>query len=351
METFNRSMFRLARAARGLTQKEIEQGSGYTQAAISKIENGLELPSEEMIAALSQVLGFPREFFFQDGRVIGLPQYHYRKRARLGSRVLQKIEADINIQCMHIKKLVKSYEGIAEPRLPSIDLDMEQWTPQEAAQQIRGYWMIPRGPIDNLITIVEEAGVVVVPLDFNTSLLDAMSFRLPGLPPMIFINRVVPGDRFRFTLAHELAHLILHNDPLDDGEMEDDADKFAAELLIPAAEIRPFLKQPSLGKLGRVKTHWKVSIKALIYNAHQLKLITPSQYRNLNIQYSKAGYSRGEPFPIEIEKPLLLTDMVNHHMRELGYSGADMSQLLLLEPEEFQGRYMEKPRLRIVTNN
>jgi hypothetical protein len=72
------------------------------------------------------------------------------------------------------------------------------------------------------------------------------------------MNSTVPGDRYRFTLAHELAHLVLHNHPAGDEEMETEADEFAAEFLMPAKEVRPYVAAPSLGRLGRAKAHWKV---------------------------------------------------------------------------------------------
>lgn len=345
-------MLQLARAARGLTQSETACTAGVTQALISKIENGLITePSEDVVTTLASVLGFPPAFFYQQDKIHGLPQFHYRKRARLGARALQKIEADINIQRKHVEQLTRSYEGSKKHELPVVDLDREQWTPQQAAQHIRGFWMIPSGPITNLTEIIEDAGVVVIHLDFGTHLLDALSFRIPGIPPLIFINRLVPGDRYRFTLAHELGHLVVHNNPQNEDEMEDQANKFAGEFLMPANEIRAYLKYPSLGKLGRVKSHWKVSIKALIYNAYQLKLITPSQYRRLNVNYNKAGYAKGEPFPIEIENPTLLAAMISYHLQGLGYSISDMANLLVLEPNEFQRRYIGKPQLHIVSSN
>ena len=351
MEKFNRDMLQLARGARGLTQGEVARASGVTQALISRIENGLDVPSEEVLSFLSSALRFPRAFFFEESRALGLPQYHYRKRARLGARILQKIEADTNIRRMHVQKLCRSFEIGHRVSTPVIDLDSAQLTPQQAAQQLRGYWTIPRGPIDDLTAIVESAGIVIIPMDFGTHLLDALSFRIPGVQPLIFMNCHVPGDRYRFTLAHELAHLILHNLPMSDDKMEEDADKFAAEFLMPALEIRPYLKSPSLGTLGRVKSLWKVSIKSLIFNAYHLKLITPSQYRGLNVNYSKAGYSRGEPFPIELEKPSLLPEMISCHLNNLTYSLDEMARLLLLEVDEFQELYIERRRLQLVVNN
>jgi len=351
MEKFNRDMLQLARGARGLTQEEVARASGVTQALISRIENGLDVPSDEVLLSLSRALHFPRAFFFEESRAQGLPQYHYRKRAKLGARTLQKIEADTNIRRMHVQKLSRSFEIGHRVSAPVIDLDLTELTPQQAAQQLRGYWTIPRGPIDNLTAIVESAGIVIIPLDFGTHLLDALSFRIPGVQPHVFMNCNLSGDRYRFTLAHELAHIILHNSPMSDDQMEEEANIFAAEFLMPAIEIRPYLKSPSLGTLGRTKSLWKVSIKSLIFNAYQLKLITPSQYRGLNVNYSKAGYSRGEPFPIGLEKPSLLSEMIAYHIDSLTYSIGEMARLLLLEAEEFQELYLERRHLRLVVNN
>ena len=130
-----------------------------------------------------------------------------------------------------------------------------------------------------------------------------------GLPPLFFMNRDVPGDRFRFSLAHELGHMILHSIPDDETKIEDQAHRFAAAFLMPSAEIKPYLVAPKLSSLARVKAFWKVSIKALIKRAHDLHLITDNQYRWLNVQYSKA-FKTGEPIPVERERPSRLREMV-----------------------------------------
>ena len=346
--SFNRAMLSVARAARGFTQSDLAKAAGVTQALISKLESGMTSdPTGETVGALAAALRVPVAFLECAERPHGMPQFHYRKRARLGRKALDKIEAQINIRRIHAERLLRSYETPADD-FPVIDLENLGWTPQQAAQHIRGLWMLPRGPVDNLTEAVERAGAVVVQIDFGTRLLDALSFRLPGLPPLIFMNSSVPGDRYRFTLAHELAHLILHNAPETDENMEVQADQFAAELLMPAKEIRPYLASPSLGSLARIKPYWKVSIKALIVQCDRLKLVTPNQYTGLNVNYSKAGYSKGEPFPIPLERPSVLSAALNHHLSALGYSLEELAALLLMEPTEFEEVYTPQPRLRLV---
>jgi Zn-dependent peptidase ImmA (M78 family)/transcriptional regulator with XRE-family HTH domain len=349
-DKFNRAMLQLARAARGFTQGDLASRSGVTQALISKLENGITTdPSPETVDSIASALNLPSAFMYSTDKVYGLPPYHYRKRARLGKRALDMIEAIVNIRRMHIERLVKSYEIPASKQFPTIDLDKNQWTPRTAAQFLRGMWLIPRGPIDNLTEIVERAGAIVIQMNFDTALLDAVSLRLPGLPPLIFMNTAVSGDRYRFTLAHEVAHLTCHHQPENDENMEEQADEFAAELLMPAKEIRPYLTNPTMGSLARAKSFWKVSMKALIVQASRLNVIPPSQYTSLNVLYSKAGYSkRGEPFPIPVERPNALGEAIRHHLNALHYSAEEMGRLLVQNVQEFSDTYLERPRLRVV---
>ena len=349
-DKFNRDMLMVARGARGFTQGELAKKAGVTQALISKIENGLTVdPTSETVSSIAAALNYPEEFFYSSEKPHGLPPFHFRKRASLGSKALAKIEADINIRRIHLDRLLKSFEVQAAKEFPIIDLEKHQWSARDAAQYIRGHWMVPRGPIENLTAVVERAGAVVIQINFETPKLDALSFRLPGMPPLIFMNSSVPGDRYRFSLAHEIAHLTCHNHSEGEETMEEQADEFAAELLMPAKEVRPYLTFPTLPKFGGAKEFWKVSIKSLIVQAYRLKVITPNLYTRLNVQYSKAGYAKfGEPFPIPIEQPSILSQAIAHHMRKLAYSPEEMAKLLMLSKEEFLTTYTERPRLRLV---
>ena len=95
----------------------------------------------------------------------------------------------------------------------------------------------------------------------------------PGTPAILFVNSRMPADRARFSLAHELGHLVMHECPL--GDVEREADRFAAELLMPAREIGPeFPSSISLKTLVPLKARWRISIRALVYRACNLGLIS-----------------------------------------------------------------------------
>lgn len=352
-DKFNAAMLQLARSACGLTQEEAAQAAGVTQALLSKLENRLLTnPSHDVVESLANALRFPAAFFYQPDSLIGLPHFHHRKRAKLQAKPLARIHSIVNIRRMHLQRLLRSWEREPSKPIPELDPENLGLTAQALALRMREYWLLPRGPVDNLVDLIEAAGGVIILVDFNTSFIDGISIRIPGLPPTFFMNSQVPADRFRYSLAHELGHIIMHSVPGDDETMESQADEFAASFLMPAQDVRPYLSSASIAKLGRVKPFWKVSIKALIRRAFDLKLVTPYQYKSLNIEYGKAHYNSGEPHPIEFEKPKLFAQIVEHHMRALGYSISEMAQLLCIHEDVFRKAYLPGAKgLRLVVSN
>jgi Zn-dependent peptidase ImmA (M78 family) len=167
---------------------------------------------------------------------------------------------------------------------------------------------------------------------------------------MIFVNESIPGDRLRFSLAHETAHLMLHHHlPLPSEEIEDEANEFAAEFLMPASDIRNFLSRVTLKKLATLKPHWGVSIQALLMRASQLGQLSERQRRYLWMQVSASGYKTEEPLPIPLEEPALMTELIQTHAVDLAYDDAALSKLLNLELAEFRSQYRAgTPKLRLL---
>lgn len=342
-------MLTLARDARGLTQEELADRVGIGQGTLSKYETGLQEPPNSFVKALGEALGYPDSFFFEPGRPYGLPPFHYRRRKKLSKKVLGRIVAEMNIRRVHLSKLLLSFERKSNTYIPEIDRDdymgrsKAPFSIEDVARTIREMWMLPSGPIPNMVELIEANGGVVIPCDFGTDLLDAMSQRIDGLPILVFINVNAPTDRLRHTLAHELGHMILHTTTVKDDEvMEDEADAFAGAFLLPADEVRTQLRKFDLRQLANMKNYWKVSMAAIAVRADRLKLITPYQSKMFWIEMSRLGYRKREPNEPPREMPSLLRQMVAFHMKKLGYSASDMAKLLHLRLQEFQSMYGEE---------
>jgi Zn-dependent peptidase ImmA (M78 family) len=285
-------------------------------------------------------------FFYEVGRPYGLPPFHYRRRKKLSAKSLGRIVAEMNIRRIHLTKLLISFDWKTNAFIPEIDPDEYQgrskkpFTIEGAARSVREMWMLPTGPIPNMVDLLEANGGIVIPCDFGSDLIDAMSQRIEGLPVLFFVNVNSPSDRLRHTLAHELGHMVLHTITVkSDEEMEDEADAFAGAFLLPADEIRPQLRRFDLRQLANMKLYWKVSMAALAVRADRLKLITPYQSKMFWIEMGKLGYRKREPNEPPKEHPSLLRQMIAFHIKKLGYGINEMAKLLHLRAAEFQDMY------------
>ena len=285
----------LAREARGLTQKELSQRLDIVQGTLSKIEQGLQNASDDFLRKLSDILSFPINFFSIDNKIHSPDVIYFRKRLVLPKKVTMKVEAKMNIIRIVVERLLKNVD-LVEPEIPNWDVS-ENGSPTKAAQFVRSKWKIPKGRIDNLTSILEQKGIIIIPLDFESSKIDGISMLTEKAYPIIFLNNVMPNDRQRLSLAHELGHLILHFGKIvaQDRDLEKEAFEFASEFLVPGQEFKNISSPIDLRFLANQKLYWKVSMASLLYRVSDLGLATPNQLRYLWSQISALGYKTVEP--------------------------------------------------------
>jgi len=320
-------MVRLARESRELTQADLARQLNVPQSKISKIEAGLLQPSDPELQRLARILDRPNQFFSWTDPVYGFATHEmfHRRRQKVSARTLARNHAEMNIRQMQLERLLRA-ATIDGDGFQRIDPDEYDGNIEEVARAVRAAWQLPPGPVKKLARVIENAGGVIVPHDFGTRQIDAVSQWLPHLPPVFFLNTQFPSDRLRLSLAHELGHLIMHRTVAPNAEEE--AGRFAAEFLMPAADIRHQLRDVTLPVLARLKLYWRVSMAALARRAHELEAITDRQYRRLMMRITQLGYRKREPVDIEPETPALFHRLIELHVSELDYSWADLAQFL-----------------------
>ena len=344
-------MLVLARESRGMTQKDLADATGISQGNISKYESGLIYIKEEHISNLMNVLGYSGTFFeLPDRRYgFGVSCTYHRRRASMPIQELKSILARVNVLRIHIGRLLNGAEIECATGFRRIDCDDHNGDVEKIARMVRSEWMIPDGPIHNMVSVIERAGGIVFRCSFGTKKIDAISQWVGDFPPLFFVNSETPSDRSRFTLAHELGHVIMHSVTTESPEQE--ADRFAAEFLMPKSSVIGDLQHITFDDLVKLKIHWKVSMQAIIMRAKNLETITPWQYRALFERISRLGYRTREPIDLPIEQPTVLQDLINLHITEFGYSIDDLAKLLYISVAELGELYgiSEKPHLRLIT--
>ena len=343
---FNRHMMTLARESRGVTQTELAHRIGVKQGTISKYEAGLLEPPNDFIKELSCALGYTVNLFFQTGRPYGMPPFHYRRRKKLGAKALSKIIAEMNIRRIHLSILLRSYDTETRNNIPEIDRDEyrgghgRDFSVEDVARYLRERWLVPNGPIDNVTDLIEDNGGFVIPCNFESDLIDAVSQRIDGMPVLFFINMNAPADRTRYTLCHELGHMIMHTTTvLDDEEMEVEADRFAGAFLLPSSEFRSQLHRFDLRQVVNLKRYWNVSMASIAMRAFHLGIITPHQRKIFFIQMGKLGYRNSEPHEPPKEYPKRMGRIFAYFYSVLGYTKAELASSLFISESEIDQMY------------
>lgn len=349
MPEFNPDMLVLARESRGYTQSELAKLVGVEQGTISKLEAGLLFTPEELISKVANVLKYPIQFFSQNEKVYGFGSsvFYHRKRQGLPMKQLRQLHAEVNIRRFGVRKLLRA-AGVDTPnKFERLDPQEYRGRVEVIARAVRAAWHIPPGPIRNLIETLENAGAIIIRHDFGTRKADAVSEWIEPNPPIFFVNSHpdVTGDRMRFSLAHELGHVVMHEYPVPD--MEEQADRFAAEFLMPERDIAHQLTRLTLPKLAMLKQQWRVSMGSLIEQAHRIGNISKSQRSRLIIQLRSDTHSYREPIDtdIPVEKPALLDELIQAHLNGLGYSVQELSLLMNELESEFVTKYMPRPKV------
>ncbi|MFS8973895.1 XRE family transcriptional regulator [Cupriavidus necator] len=341
-ESFRPELVSLRRRMLGLSQIQLADRATIAQGTLSKIEQGLKAPSEEMIEKLASSLECPASFFCRTERVYGAPlSAHpmFRKPASTGQKTIDRLIAELNVRIGHIRTLIDNAEIQPELPFPQYDVDDYLGDAEEIARNVRRAWYAPTGPIQNLTEYAERAGCLITLSDMGDAAVDGVSYRVPGLPPLVFLNSKRPADRLRFSLAHEIGHLVMHPYPIPD--MEEQANRFAAELLMPSEDIGPYLGNLTLEKAAYMKPFWKVSMAAIIVRAETLRRIDKNKAQWLWRQMSLRNYRMREPESLDFakEEPSLVNALLNNLTGNLGYSPEELSEALCLRYEELASLY------------
>lgn len=337
------AMLRLARQRRGIRQNEAADQLSVSPSDLSRMENDAKEPSQAVLERAAVTFHVPLEFFLLTDAVYGAPvSVHpmWRKKAEVSANELDAVIAELNVRIMHLRRLLQAAEINPTRSIPRLDIE-EYGDPESIAALLRRHWMIPAGPVKNVTELLEEAGIVVVHSPMGGSSVSGVTFRVPGLPPLIVLNSDQPADRMRFTLSHELGHIIMHQFPTP--TMEKEANDFASAFLIPTQDIKPQfgMARVDLPRLAALKRVWRVSMASLVFAADRAGKLTPAQKNYIWQQFSMAKIRTSEPPELDFprEQPAIVKNLLRAHVDNLGYSVADLARVLTMTEEELPAFY------------
>ncbi|OQO89659.1 Xre family DNA binding protein [Saccharomonospora piscinae] len=310
---FDGGRLTLARQLTGLRKNALAVQIQKTPTAVAAYENGSKRPAASTVAALALALDVNPAFFITSPS--NLPATtatpHFRS-LRSTSQISRDQAHAYGCMAVYIATAIERHVQFPERNLPQHPVagDSSAGTgPEEAARLLRKEWELPSGPVGHLIRLVENHGCLVVFSPLDNATVDAYSFDT-AQRPVILLNPLKDDYyRQRFDVAHEIGHLVMHLDAEPGSRVvEDQAHRFAAELLMPADEIANELPHKADWRtLSQLKQRWNVSLQALLYRARTLEIMKDVTYRNAMTTVSTRGWRRREPGPMPmLEQPSLL---------------------------------------------
>ncbi len=282
------------RLDRQLTQEDLAAKAKLSRVALGKIERGSVVPRARTLDALAKALAVPVGELVTP--VQSLESVRFRARAQVHAR--EQILAEVS-------KWLDAYAGLEAAldeyrpfRFEKVLAPRRRGNPGKTARAARqAVGLGPKEPVRDICGLLEENGVKLLLLETSRDSFFGLSVGSRDRGPAVVVNTWarISVERWIFTAAHELGHLLLHQDEYQRDatdlptETEREADTFASEFLMPekafAAEWDETCGHSLLVRVLKVKRIFRVSYKTVLYRLVESGRETSDVWRALQGQH------------------------------------------------------------------
>jgi len=299
---FDGARLALARRLARQPRTALAATTSVTATAITQYERGQARPTVPVLAELSLALGVPADFFRHGQPIQALSPNAAHFRSLRATPALARDQALAFAElALAVVEVVEQYVDLPPVDLPEFPVapDAPASAVADAARATRAHFRMASGPISHVVRLLEAHGVLVLrlPDECVDRCVDAFSTRATTRPLVLLSPMKDDKARSRFDAAHELGHLVMHPD-VEPGSkiVESQAHAFAAEFLMPGDQVRADLPQRvDWERLHAAKRRWGASLRALVYRAHALGLLSEPAYRRANMQLAQDGNPEAGP--------------------------------------------------------
>jgi len=312
METVGINL-RRHRVAKKLKQTELAEKAGISRNAYRGIETGKSQPKPETMERLCEVLGLGVFDLLQ--RVPKLHSIRFRATKTMTAQeraIRDQVIADAGIWLENYNEL-ETLLGVKHQ--PSSLFSIRKRNPENAARQARILLGINDGaPVRQLCDILEREHIKLHFFRAQTEKVFGFCIGSDQGGPAVAVNirKDISVERWIFTTAHELGHLILHATSFADEVSEEpqdeeyEANRFASEFLMPTDAFAVMWQETNgldlFSRVMKIKRHFLVSYKVVLMRMRDEGLVDDSIWpRFYSILKRKrdgrSADSKAEPLP------------------------------------------------------
>lgn len=291
------SNLRRARAARGMTQAEVAQAAGISLAAYRNIETRKAEPRVRTIEALAAALDSPVRAL-----VVPVPELRtvrFRSFKRLKTR--EQILADVG-RWLHdfneLEELLGDHEQYSLGGYISSARE-ERRSIVAAGVARQRFELSDHEPVRDICGLLAANGIKILSTSIASDAFFGLSVAPGGGGPAIVVNtwERISVERWIFTAAHELGHLVLHSADYqldeareDEGE-EREANLFAAHFLMPRSafdsEWHDTYGMPFIDRVLKIKRIFRVSYLTVLHRLAEDATEPASVWRTFQANYKR----------------------------------------------------------------
>jgi len=299
--------FKSARLMKGFSLQDLADAldNQLSRQALHRYEKGEVIPDSEKINLLSKVLNVNPDYFFRSTKV-ELGEIEFRKLSNMPQKVASMIKEATREKLLRYLEL-EEILGLPvefEDYLKDFEIITTYKQANRAAETLREKWGLGKGPIYNIVELLEDKNIKVIDLRVNDDF-DGLQTRVNGTIPIIAYNanKLNKPDRIRFTLLHEMAHLFLKFGNITDRQKETLCHQFAGAMLLPEETIKAELgehrnKLSSL-ELAAIKKQYGISMQAIIMRAKDCGIINENYTKQLFFLFKQMNWKIDEPYEYE----------------------------------------------------
>ncbi len=284
MEAIVKQRIKNARIHKGLSMQQLAESLGISKQMVSKYEQGKAIPTSDKLIALSRLLDQKVDYFFKKPEVT-INDISFRKKSRFPAKKVNTLKEEIRIKIenyLYIENICNLSESFTNPLQNQLCLAEED--SKITANALKEAWNIGRDAIHNIIDLFEDHQIKVIEIEEDSNDFDGLATVIDSKYHIIVIARSMPVERKRFTLLHELGHLLLQIDVPDLKQKEKMCDVFASEMLLSEQnaknEFGDSRSSISFEELKNIQEKYGISIPAIVYKLGESKIISKERVKS-----------------------------------------------------------------------
>ena len=281
------------RLLKKMSLKEASKILNMSAPAVCKYEKGLIIPNSTKIIEFAKAYNVKTTEILKSYKEPKIKFNSFRKKRNINGQKLELLKQTIK------EEVAKYFEVLSMCDIAKKKNNLKNYDcytlddAENIAYKFRSdYNLTATLPVSNLINVLENLGIIIISiknLDYLFEGFDGFSEIIEGLPVIVILDGQKDGTRQRFTISHELGHLILN---IQNKDMEEKlVNRFASALLMPEEAIKKeFGTQRgsiSFYELEAFKNEYKVSFTAIIHRLKDLNIISNYLYKNLTTFFNK----------------------------------------------------------------